>query len=65
MVVVMAGAVVTMGVIAFMCMISVRMVVMPMVVPMRIMAVLMGWMVAVFTVVVMVAIVCQEIGVNV
>ena len=65
MVVVMARAVVTMGVIAVMCMISVGMVVMPMVVPMRIMSMFVRRMVAMLTVVVMVAIVCQKVWINV
>lgn len=65
MVVVMSVAVVTMGVIAVMCMISVGMVVMPMVVPMRIMAMFMRWMVAMLAIVMMVAIVCQKVWVNV
>ena len=65
MVVVMSVAVVTMGVIAVMCMISVGMVVMPMVVPMRIMAMFVRWMVAMLAVVMMVAIVCQKVWVNV
>jgi hypothetical protein len=65
MVVVMSVAVVTMGVIAVMCMISVGMVVMPMVVPMRIMSMFVRRMVTMLAIVVMVAIVCQKVWVNV
>ena len=66
MVVVMARPVLSsVGVIAVMCMIAVGMVVMPMVVPMRIMSMFVRRMVTMLAIVVMVAIVCQKVWVNV
>ena len=66
MVVVMARPVLSsVGVIAVMCMIAVGMVVMPMVVPMRIMSMFVRRMVTMLAIVMMVAIVCQKVWVNV